>query len=559
MSHASGLRALASAACEKRERAARGGEQPRPLPLRQNNVCVAGSVKRKRRLMSHKEWNALQHALHGNGERGPRVISKNCNGLQSARKYINFLKHLSFENRRQPIAACLVQEHNLHADDREHHQRLAHHYRILAVIAYCPTGEERGGAAIFIPYASIEIEKGEEREDAIARVAQSKVVGFAGRLAAVTCSIQGIQVKPTSAYAPASNPTLRKQFMLSICKYIDKNSILGIDANCVPDPNIDIRRGATSPYDNAGANELADLVAARDLSDIAREQLGDQPFFTSHHNTSAGVCDSRIDQLYAPNIDKLQWTHSSAESFWTEAAPDHDALQIEAAVATGTRGRDVKRVNENIFDDLTANQEIARILTSTEETYNASSGSFGEHWVKIKVAIVKIADRATATLKTKKAEEDVARDVKIATLETLTSAGQAEAEDLKHLGELRLERRQARTQARSLFMETEQFAVKEGNTHDTGRAAFFRQWTPQNSAQWVEAIMTADWTDPSKPVHKGPHTVEASEIANAFAQYYKPLFADKPPDPKALEIALAALAKGNKVFCPQQQPNAEPT
>ena len=76
----------------------------------------------------------------------PRVISKNLNGLQSNNRYTNFLKHINTQhNTTQRIAAVLTQEHNLKAIDREKHQQTAHHYRILALISYAPSEEERGG------------------------------------------------------------------------------------------------------------------------------------------------------------------------------------------------------------------------------------------------------------------------------------------------------------------------------------------------------------------------------------------------------------------------------
>ena len=57
-----------------------------------------------------------------------------------------------------------------------------------------------------------------------------------------------------------------------------------------------------------------------DLSDLAREQLGAEPFFTAHHNTAAGVCQSRIDQLYTPNLDGLAPGRTSQATHVVRAA-----------------------------------------------------------------------------------------------------------------------------------------------------------------------------------------------------------------------------------------------
>ena len=42
-------------------------------------------------------------------------------------------------------------------------------------------------------------------------------------------------------------------------------------ANCVPDLQLDVRSDAASPYDNRGANELADVMTHFGLVDVARE------------------------------------------------------------------------------------------------------------------------------------------------------------------------------------------------------------------------------------------------------------------------------------------------
>ena len=61
------------------------------------------------------------------------------------------------------------------------------------------------------------------------------------------------------------------------------NTVLGIDASCVLDPSVDLARQGVSPWDNRGAKEYLDALAAADLADVTRETLGDTtPFFTNH-------------------------------------------------------------------------------------------------------------------------------------------------------------------------------------------------------------------------------------------------------------------------------------
>ena len=98
--------------------------------------------------------------------------------------------------------------------------------------------------------------------------------------------------------------------------FVTPSTVLGIDANCVPDLVLDVSRpAADSAYDNRGAQELSDLVSSRRLTDVAREQLGLARFYTAHHAVAAGVTHTRIDRIYVPTKDGLLWTHTLPTTF----------------------------------------------------------------------------------------------------------------------------------------------------------------------------------------------------------------------------------------------------
>ena len=57
-------------------------------------------------------------------------------------------------------------------------------------------------------------------------------------------------------------------------KFITKTTILGMDANCVPDPRLDVRSPSNHPnyrYANEGASELDALITSAELTDVAGE------------------------------------------------------------------------------------------------------------------------------------------------------------------------------------------------------------------------------------------------------------------------------------------------
>lgn len=388
------------------------------------------------------------HSLHGNGS--VRYLSKNLAGLQSPGRLKHFLKHLNMQNRTGglPIGACLAQEHNLDPRSRENHQKLAHHFRVLAIIAYGPEGETQGtGAAIFIPYSSIELDtsQSETLHEAIDRVARTKVTALAGRLAQVTTLVAGKPVQITAAYAPARKTKacekLRVVFMKRLSRYLSRNTLLGIDANCVPDTRLDLRRDATSEYDNEGANELACAVARFGLIDTAREELGDEPFFTCHKNTQAGVCHSRIDQIYTPDLDDQIWTHKPAHDFWPGVHIDHDAISVTMLAAVPDRGHDVNRLDEALFDDVSFNSGLAETITSTWDARDQNSPtSARDAWETIKKRITSMADAETLRKRTASTAAARARDLHIVFLETQLSSGTLDSAGLADLSALKLER-----------------------------------------------------------------------------------------------------------------------
>ena len=486
---------------------------------------------------------------------GPRVMCKNLNGVQGENKYWRFMRRLSVEHKNFPILACLTQEHHLKSSDRERHQQVAHFFRFLAIINYEPGGEERGGTAVFIPYDAIQPEDDHETDDeARARVARSAVKGICGRVTKVTLKINGAEMHPTAAYAPVSPPPLRVAFMKKLRSYLTKSSILGIDANCVPDEALDIQRDGNTPYDNAGANELADAVAHFDLSDTAREQLGTKPLFTCHRSTAAGVCHTRIDQLYTPNIDGFAWDHDNKAPYLHKS--DHDTLQVQLTECVGERGTDVSRIPEHIFDDVAFNTTVQNAIEQTSRNAPPEE-AITDTWLKVKKTVVQLADDRVKTINAQRKRDDKRLNEVIEFLQSRQQSGAAAAHEIHELATKRIERAKARQEAFSLYTTTEEFAAKTGEAHDTGRAAFYRKWTPRNGAQWVNSAFTADWSNPSDPTVTG-RASGGPTVANAFKDYYYHLFGPKTPQTAALDRALQVLREGAQVQPPTATKCAAP-
>ena len=131
-----------------------------------------------------------------------------------------------------------------------------------------PDGEHKGGTAIVIPLDAIERKADETRDPAVKRIRQSAYRSRDGRLTTVDILLNEKSTKVACAYAPQDGT--RPAFLTGIKDKINSSTALALDANCVPDTNLDLKRDARTPYDNAGSQELKDVVDHHDLARTPR-------------------------------------------------------------------------------------------------------------------------------------------------------------------------------------------------------------------------------------------------------------------------------------------------
>ena len=126
-----------------------------------------------------------------------------------------------------------------------------------------------------------------------------------------------------AAYAPARDvqPMKRGRFFTALSSLVTRDTVIGIDANCVPDVTIDVQSAAVSSYPNGGHVELNNMVDSQGLVDVTRRSLGRSPFFSSHHIVRGGTCMTRIDQIYIPDDPDAHWKHVTCADFF----PSHPA------------------------------------------------------------------------------------------------------------------------------------------------------------------------------------------------------------------------------------------
>ena len=91
-----------------------------------------------------------------------------------------------------------------------------------------------------------------------------------------------------------------------------------------------------------------------------------------------------------------------------------------------------------------------------------------------------------------------------------------------------------------------------GKGHDRCTREFFVPWGPTHSAQHIESLRVADWTDPSNPAHTGEIARTPAAVLKELTKYYKALFAKKTTDRAAEDKCLATPSdpKSNRVLPP---------
>ena len=487
----------------------------------------------------------------------------NVNGLKGPGRFKKLLDDASREHQADPVFAFTVQEHNIPRSEKGTFQAKALYRGFIWISAHSQNGGRGTGTGILIPKNSIERKDDDETEtQAIARIKASAGASRCGRVCSVRLAINGRYIRVTSAYAhPDSHHTERPRFFThTLAPFVTKHTILALDANCVPEPSLDLKRpNSTTPYCNTGADELSDLVSQKGLIDVAREQLGASPLFTSHHTTANGeITHTRIDQIYVPHVDAMTWVHAPLQSFMAPPAesttpPDHIALQVSLLTPEGKKGSDMQYINERIFETPEHITEVAKIIAShytppTDPDAPPPPNALAT-LLSLKRAVREYAMQATTAMRKRDTDEAAILKMKIRLANQAIREGGGK-EHLEKLSRARTALRDLAPEARTLNDTIEEQAYQRGMGHDSGSAAMYRAITPRSSDQWVNAMRKADWTDPSNPVWEDERVTDPKKIPNELERYYRQLFAMKVIDRESLQLALAALREGRKVLPP---------
>ena len=461
-------------------------------------------------------------------------------------------------HQRTPVLAALVQEHRMTRARAATAHEDARQRGILLLINYLPDGQAAGGVLILIPHTSIETRGNESFHEAVSRIQTSVHTSQDGRLITARTFFNGELITLASAYAPQDGQA-RVTFFNTFTRHLDKRTVLGIDANCVPDDDLDLKRDAASVYDNRGSNELTNAVSSLDLTDMLRDAKEDEPFFSKATRVNIQperITYTRIDQLYSPHIDGMIWTHKDqADTLRDVGKWGHRMLRVDVNAIREERGRDLEHISELIFDDPAFNACLARAIRDAEDNWalanggTVPNGDWPTLWAHMKdVASTLCLEETKRKRRVTTASERFLVD-QILAYQKAVDSGTADASAYTDLQDAKRKLATERKRNYSLYTTLEKEAYDMGKKHEVSSAAFYRQWTPRNDAQWIQEIIEADWTDPSAPQVTGRCT-RAADIARHVTPYYRSLFAGKQISQPCKNACRRALQQGKQVLGP---------
>ena len=245
----------------------------------------------------------------------------------------------------------------------------------------------------------------------------------------------------------------------------------------------------------------------------------------------------------------MTWSHTPTEDYILDPGQwGHRMIRADLTVAKEERGRDLKTINERIFDDKDFLDALRECIEELEICYRPRTHGWAPMWEECKRQVVAMCHARTQALRKKQDERITFIKTLLTTVRKKIDDGTADATDFAEEEDLKTELRDRHRHNFSLSTCLEKRAYSMGQKHDINTAAFHRQWTPRNAGQWVDEVMTADWSDPSNPKNIGNPLTSAKDIADGFTEYYEPLFAKKVVSKTCKRMALDTLRTGDRVL-----------
>ena len=479
--------------------------------------------------MTHKAWNHLMRALHGNG-REARIVTLNINW---AKEKIGIVLNNS---RRGGIDALLLQQTGFYQADRSgrhwHAQDFDRTVRAHGWTGFYSAATETdraAGVAILVRTNSASI-------DCSKSVATEHI---ASRLLSVTCIVNGELTNLVSLYAP-SKERKRRAFFRTITDRnpLNANSIVGGDFNCVADTSLDTYRWGRGSYANKWYTIWAAYAASKGWIDVHRRVNGDSARTGFSRIDQAHKVSTRIDQIYAPAYGSIWRWHSISTDPALCTSSDH--YPVVAQLETAPK-RDPTAVEANIdrslFDDYSAWKRVETMLEHVYATTPPSMYGEGYTFAVFQEAIAHEFRELTSHKRRSRHPTAMLR----AELRKRHAEFEKDPSDgfqARRVATVRDRLRKAeseRKRSRDQLARIEQRSERQTKS-------FFRHYKSKHSNTDIPTLSkTPDWEQ--HPDVKEGEATDTNEVLAEATSYHSHLSQPKPSDPEQAKVCLDALRK----------------
>ena len=446
----------------------------------------------------------------------------NPQGLQSG----NRLAAILYDAGCRQVDILLIQEGNFTFSSESSIRFTA---RTLGYIACVGFTEGRGGGAIFLRAETFQMDP---------RTKHPYTSHLGGRVVCTEVDTPKGPLRLCSLYVPAE-PRLRGAFLrrLKTAKLLTRSMIIGTDANCVPDPNIDVLYppNSTTVYSNAHAATLEDLLSTVGVRDIFRFLEGNKArMYTRECSTVA----TRIDRIYGPtNMDSFEWLSLEADATFGRAVFDSDHKALIARI--GHISKVDKPPPRPVITKATYSQPqaIAAIRTLHKDIYDTYDPAAYGH------AVVHEYFKVSAHQLLLDLSND--NKPKLGTTQLLTK-------QLKHLTNNPLNEPPSANRKRQIDATTRELQearqkYKGAHSHKALRKVeleercakpFFNKYKPNLRKKPISHLYQMNGTQPTDQL-----TSSTEEMLQASSGYYEALMCEKPSDLTASKPLLDEISK----------------
>jgi exonuclease III len=457
-----------------------------------------------------------------------KVLSMNANGLKSKGRLNSFLREMG----KHRMDVLLVQETGLAYADEVWARGVAREAGYLIFFGFRPRDEGRGGTAVLVRMDTFDLH-------AFSTLQHQSHLG--GRVVVVTIpdptlSNPDATLKVASMYVPVHS-ALRGAFLRRLRKQnpFDSRTYVGMDANCVADPRIDVSypEHSYTVYSNTHAPALENLMASTGLHDAFRFMNGNTPSYTR----ACATVHTRIDRLFSPAVQTdHEWTHVRVDASLGKAGWKSDHRAIVGTLAhTGSPEPPPRRVtiDPTIYETSEAQFAVAAMKEAVYATYPPDTyGHANTHdYFKSSAlaTLAKLSSLRSPTLGKQTFLKTVLdRHIRLSSKAGVSAAATARTALIQNaLQEEKEKYKGARGLRARTFVEME----------ERGEKAFYKRYKPRRSTRGITSLYKVEGTTPTPS-----DPTRDPKLMTAYAStYFKNLMSIKPSEPAAKLTCLEKL------------------